>query len=91
MDFKGQQLAEQVCYLLILTSGGVGFCCGFLLQSFRVMMQIYTAGILVALLATVPDWPWYNRHPLKWRSPAALSPDEQQQDQGGRKVLKSAS
>ena len=90
MDFKGQKLAEQICFLLILVSGGVGFFCGFLLQSFRLMMQIYSAGVVVALVATVPDWPWYNRNPLKWRKPVSqAAPD--QQDQAPRKALRGSS
>ena len=90
MDFKGQKLAEQVCFLLIVASGGVGFCCGYLLQSFQVMMQIYSAGVVVALLATVPDWPFYNRNGLKWRKPAAQAQDDQQ-PQASRKALAGAS
>jgi hypothetical protein len=53
----------------------VGFIVGYVVQSFRVTFLWSCAGLLVALVVCLPDWPWYNRHPLKWREPAAPAPE----------------
>lgn len=28
--------------------------------------QVYGVGVALAGAATIPDWPWLNRHPLAW-------------------------
>ena len=28
--------------------------------------QVYGVGVVLAGAATIPDWPWLNRHPLAW-------------------------
>ena len=33
--------------------------------------QVYGGGVAVAMLACVPDWPWFNRSPQKWQIPAS--------------------
>ena len=54
------------------------------LNSFHVQLQVYGSGVAVAMVACVPDWPWYNRHPLKWlpsapkqSSPVAVATSKQ--------------
>jgi len=44
-------------------------------------MQVYGSGVAVAMVACVPDWPWFNRSPQKWQpvqvstnSPATPAP-----------------
>ncbi|KAJ4895264.1 NAD(P)-binding domain protein [Raphanus sativus] len=34
------------------------------------MMWIYAGGIGVTTLITVPNWPFFNRHPPKWLDPS---------------------
>ena len=36
-------------------------------RSFRVMMIIFTGGVAVGVVLAVPDWPFFRRHPVKWR------------------------
>ena len=35
-------------------------------RSFRLMMEIFGAGVALSLLLCVPPWPFLNRHPLRW-------------------------
>ncbi|KAF8408316.1 hypothetical protein HHK36_007465 [Tetracentron sinense] len=46
-----------------------GFCHGLLLSSFQMMFLIYSAGVVLTMLITVPNWPFFNHHPLKWLNP----------------------
>ncbi|EIE24954.1 hypothetical protein COCSUDRAFT_83646 [Coccomyxa subellipsoidea C-169] len=74
MDFQGQKLAEQLCLYIICIAGAVAFALGWVQGSFALMMKVYGSGVAVAMVACVPDWPWFNRHPLKWlpKSPQPL-------------------
>ena len=40
------------------------------------LTQVYGGGVTVAMLACVPDWPWFNRDPQKWL-PASQMPMQQ--------------
>uniref|UniRef100_A0A7N0TXU1 Signal peptidase complex subunit 1 n=1 Tax=Kalanchoe fedtschenkoi TaxID=63787 RepID=A0A7N0TXU1_KALFE len=33
------------------------------------MLLIYAAGVVLTSLITVPNWPWFNKHPLTWLEP----------------------
>ena len=39
----------------------------------QAMVALFTGGCAVAFVATVPDWPVFNKHPIAW-----LPPKEQQ-------------
>lgn len=51
----------------------LGFVYGYLEQSFWLTFLCCGGGMLLAMLLCVPDWPWFNRHPLAWQ-PASLVP-----------------
>ena len=42
---------------------------GYVQQSFLLTFYIFSAGIVVALLVCLPDYPFYNTHPLPWQQP----------------------
>ncbi|KAG8369285.1 hypothetical protein BUALT_Bualt15G0135500 [Buddleja alternifolia] len=63
MDWQGQKLAEQ---LMLVIFAAVGFITGYVLGSFQTMLLVYTAGVVLTSLITVPNWPLFNRHPLNW-------------------------
>jgi len=65
----------------------VGVILGYFVQSFQVTLISIVAGLLVATLACLPDWPIYNRHPLKWQPNGA--PNESKQTQPIAKSRKS--
>lgn len=31
------------------------------------LVQVYGSGVALAMVACVPDWPWFNRTPQKWQ------------------------
>ncbi|XP_024372774.1 signal peptidase complex subunit 1 [Physcomitrium patens] len=69
MDWEGQRLAEQLMQYFLLGSAVVAFIVGYVLGSFTFMLYIYLAGVVVTFIVTVPDWPFFNRHPLTWLEP----------------------
>ncbi|KAK8512793.1 hypothetical protein V6N12_030209 [Hibiscus sabdariffa] len=70
MDWQGQKLAEQIMQILLLAFAVVSFVAGYVLGSFQMMMLVYAGGVTLIALITVPNWPFYNRHPLNWLDPS---------------------
>lgn len=66
MDYKGQKLAEQMFQGIILFSAIVGFVYGYVAEQFGWTVYIVMAGFAFSCLLTLPPWPIYRRHPLKW-------------------------
>jgi signal peptidase complex subunit 1 len=73
MDFEGQRRAEQHLLHALLLFGLIAFVAGYATSSFRLMVYICAAGLVVSLLLVVPDWPWYNRHPVPWLPPSSTA------------------
>eukprot|EP01111_Echinosteliopsis_oligospora_P017320 TRINITY_DN745_c0_g1_i1.p1 TRINITY_DN745_c0_g1~~TRINITY_DN745_c0_g1_i1.p1 ORF type:complete len:109 (-),score=48.93 TRINITY_DN745_c0_g1_i1:59-385(-) len=73
MDLLGQKRAEQLYQLILILFGVIGWVFGYIKQDF--MMTVYTigAGLFVALLVCVPNWPFYNKMNLKWQTPRPSS------------------
>lgn len=69
MDFQGQKLAEQLLLWLIIGFAAAGFLAGYLAQDFQLMVKLEGVGLVVSLLAVLPDWPLYNRNPTTWLAP----------------------
>lgn len=69
MDWQGQKLAEELMQILLIVFGGVAFIAGYATSSFGTMMMIYGGVVLFTTMVTVPNWPFFNRHPLKWLDP----------------------
>ncbi|PIN26112.1 Signal peptidase subunit [Handroanthus impetiginosus] len=70
MDWQGQKLAEQLMQLMLVFFAVVAFIVGYVLGSFQTMLLIYGAGVVLTSLITVPNWPFFNRHPLNWLDPS---------------------
>ncbi|KAG2298593.1 hypothetical protein Bca4012_009843 [Brassica carinata] len=70
MDWQGQKLVEQVMQILLVISGVAAVAVSYATESFRTMMLIYAGGVVLATLITLPNWPFYNNHPLKWLDPS---------------------
>ncbi|KAM2334185.1 hypothetical protein ACFXTH_011767 [Malus domestica] len=70
MDWQGQKLAEQLMQILLLVFAVVGFATGYITGSFQMMTLTYAGGVVLTTLVTVPNWPFFNRHPLKWLDPS---------------------
>ncbi|CAN8328523.1 unnamed protein product [Cochlearia groenlandica] len=70
MDWQGQKLAEWLMQILLLIAAVVSFVAGYATASFRTMMLVYAGGVVLTTLVTVPNWPFFNRHTLKWLDPS---------------------
>jgi len=66
MDWQGQKLSEMLMQIMLLVSAVGAFVAGYAMSSFKNMLIIYAASVAITLLTTVPDWPFFNRHPLQW-------------------------
>ncbi|XP_027190372.1 signal peptidase complex subunit 1-like [Cicer arietinum] len=72
MDWQGQNLAENLMQFMLLAFAVIAFGTGYLIASLNTMILIYAGGVVLTTLVTVPNWPFYNRHPLKWLDPSEV-------------------
>ncbi|XP_038982165.1 probable signal peptidase complex subunit 1, partial [Phoenix dactylifera] len=70
MDWQGQKHSEFLMQILLVVFAVVAFAVGYAIESFQMMILIYASGVLLTALITVPNWPFFNRHPLKWLDPS---------------------
>ncbi|KAK3034097.1 hypothetical protein RJ639_034077 [Escallonia herrerae] len=70
MDWQGQRLAEQLMQIMLLAFAVIAFIIGYGLGSFQMMLLVYAGGVVLTTLITVPNWPFFNRNPLKWLDPS---------------------
>jgi len=66
MDFKGQLYCERTFQILVVLFGLVGFVLGYIWQDFRTTFLFLSAGGGISAVICLPDWPWWNRHPVAW-------------------------
>lgn len=66
MDFQGQKLAEQLLFYILIIFATISFVVGYAMKDFSLMTKINGVGLFVTVVAVLPDWPWYNKHPLRW-------------------------
>lgn len=78
--------------ILLLVFAAAALATGYIIGSFRMMMLIYAGGVVFTSLVTVPNWPFFNRHPLKWLDPseAEKHPKPQQQAVASKDKKKSS-
>ncbi|KAI4373793.1 hypothetical protein MLD38_011873 [Melastoma candidum] len=70
MDWQGQRLSEQLMQVMLLTFAVAAYLTGFMVNSFRLMMLIFAGSVVLTALISVPNWPLFDRHPLKWLEPS---------------------
>ncbi|KAE9603056.1 putative microsomal signal peptidase 12kDa subunit [Lupinus albus] len=56
--------------ILLLAFAVIAFATGYVLASFQLMILTYAGGVVLTTLVTVPNWPFFNRHSLKWLDPS---------------------
>mmetsp|Transcript_37520 Transcript_37520/g.81753 ORF Transcript_37520/g.81753 Transcript_37520/m.81753 type:complete len:80 (+) Transcript_37520:292-531(+) len=66
MDYEGQKLSELLFHWIILSFGAVGWIVGYFHQDFSYVFYAWSVGTLISIVLCVPDWPFYNKHPVKW-------------------------
>lgn len=69
MDFAGQKIVEQLNFYLLVLFAFLAFVVGYVSGSFSLLVKIYASGLLLDAALVIPDWPWLNKHPLKWLPP----------------------
>ena len=47
------------------------------------MMAVFGGGCALAFVASVPDWPAYNKHPIKWLPPKEQAAGKRGGSSGG--------
>mmetsp|Transcript_5340 Transcript_5340/g.17124 ORF Transcript_5340/g.17124 Transcript_5340/m.17124 type:complete len:103 (-) Transcript_5340:58-366(-) len=85
MDYKGQVYNEYAYQLIFALFGIVCFALGYVQEDFGVTINGWIASLVVAGVVCVPDWPVFNREPVKWHGKAttatrALTLDELEND-----------
>ncbi|KAG3251602.1 hypothetical protein PI124_g3783 [Phytophthora idaei] len=66
VDYKGQARAETllvVCFMVICTPAWIY---GYFQQDFSYPFQAWVAATVLSALLVLPNWPIYNRNPIKW-------------------------
>ena len=96
-DFKGQLHNERFFQILVVIFGLVGFVAGYIRGEFQITFLFLATGGGISAVVCLPDWPWWNRHPLEWL-PAEEEEEEQEaekkkkkgkkDDAGGKKTAK---
>lgn len=66
MDYEGQRLAELLFQWIICSFGAVGWVIGYMHQNFYHTFYVWLVGVIISVIICVPDWPFFNRHPVKW-------------------------
>uniref|UniRef100_A0A0Q3VE93 Signal peptidase complex subunit 1 n=2 Tax=Setaria italica TaxID=4555 RepID=A0A0Q3VE93_SETIT len=66
MDWQGQKRAEMLMQVLLVAAAVAAFLVGYLRGDFQLMLLVYAGGVVLTALVTVPNWPFFNRNPLKW-------------------------
>ena len=66
MDYKGQELAENIYQIVILIFGVIGWIYGYVLNDLTHSFQVWCVGVAVACIIAIPSWPCFNRNPVKW-------------------------
>ncbi|KVH95682.1 probable signal peptidase complex subunit 1 [Cynara cardunculus var. scolymus] len=72
MDWEGQKVAEQLMQIMLVVFAIGGFITGYFMGSFQLMLFIYAGGVVLTTLITIPNWPFFNRHPLQWLDPSEI-------------------
>jgi Microsomal signal peptidase 12 kDa subunit (SPC12) len=50
MDYKGQELAELIFYIIICSFGAVGWVIGYFQQDFTVVFQAWLVGVVISVV-----------------------------------------
>mmetsp|Transcript_18285 Transcript_18285/g.26258 ORF Transcript_18285/g.26258 Transcript_18285/m.26258 type:complete len:82 (+) Transcript_18285:52-297(+) len=66
MDFEGQKLVEILLQVIITFFGAVGWILGYIKQDFFICFYAWLVGVVLSIIICVPDWPFFNRNPIKW-------------------------
>eukprot|EP00762_Andalucia_godoyi_P001678 ANDGO_07095.mRNA.1 hypothetical protein H257_03410 len=63
VDLVGQHKIDSFAFVASIASAIIAFVSGFMLQDMRFSLHSFGGSIVLILFMTVPNWPWWNRHP----------------------------
>ncbi|KAI4291356.1 signal peptidase complex subunit 1 [Pancytospora philotis] len=67
IDYVGQDLSLKLMYIIFAVGYTIAFAVGVSLKRLELTLIIGVATVLVAFMATVPSWPMFKRHPLRFK------------------------
>ncbi|OCB83891.1 hypothetical protein A7U60_g9097 [Sanghuangporus baumii] len=66
IDFEGQRHADWLVRNALIATTILSFILGFAFHSLRVTFGTLALGTVLLIVAVVPPWPMYRKHPAKW-------------------------
>mmetsp|Transcript_6311 Transcript_6311/g.9527 ORF Transcript_6311/g.9527 Transcript_6311/m.9527 type:complete len:99 (+) Transcript_6311:79-375(+) len=66
MDYRGQRLSEIMYYIITILFGVIAWIYGYIHSDFKLTVYGWFAGLCLAILLCVPDWPYFNRNKVEW-------------------------
>ena len=87
MDWTGQKHAEWVYQVILVLFSLVGFVYAYLMQDFTYCFYGWLAGLVLASALTIPDMPWFNKHPIKWLDEVPREWTTREYDEDGNAVV----
>ncbi|KAF0737285.1 hypothetical protein LEN26_010762 [Aphanomyces euteiches] len=76
VDYQGQKLADQLMnYIFALVCTPAWFY-GWMQDDFTYPLYAWGIACVLVCLVVLPDWPFYNRNPVQWRSSLKKSKEE---------------
>ncbi|PAV14849.1 microsomal signal peptidase [Pyrrhoderma noxium] len=66
IDFEGQRFTESLVRNVLIGSTVLSFLLGFTTQSLWNTFVLLGLVTTLLVIAVVPPWPYFTRHPVKW-------------------------
>lgn len=67
IDYVGQSYAANLMYTIFIVGYSIAFLVGMIMKDLSYTLIIGIATVLISFILTVPGWPYFRRHPLKFR------------------------
>lgn len=68
MDFVGQRRAYIFQLVTLWLAGFIGLIYGYVTGNFINTFRVLFGTAIANILIVVPSWPWWNRHPVAFKS-----------------------
>lgn len=69
VDYVGQNYSANLMVLIFSTGYTLAFILGAVLSDLKYTLWVGVATAALCLALTVPAWPYFRRHPLKFKKP----------------------
>lgn len=67
VDYKGQKHAEWTMYIVLALFSTPGWIYGYTQDDFKPAFYFWAVGAAVMAVLVLPNWPFWNRNPIKWQ------------------------